>query len=216
MKINPYSFTLIDVGANVGGFSILLSNEIDVENFNIHLFEPNPDLAKTLGDNMDRLALAVLPAKPTVTYKALGDRETVLPLKINESHSGTSTLGKSKRHYSKAVDVQVTTIDAYAKEKKLEHVDFIKIDAEAFEPCVLKGAMQTIADFKPTLYLEYSLEWFDNFSQKYISTIFTYLNSLGYIFLREGKDGKMHYFSVNENTLRQYRHLNLLGIIKYE
>ena len=52
-----------------------------------------------------------------------------------------------------AEKVQVTTIDAYAREKNLPHVDFIKMDVEGAELDILKGAATTIARFKPILAL---------------------------------------------------------------
>ncbi|MBR4152926.1 MAG: FkbM family methyltransferase [Selenomonadaceae bacterium] len=48
---------------------------------------------------------------------------------------------------------QITTIDAYAREKNLPSVDFIKMDVEGAELDILKGAKTTIARFKPILAL---------------------------------------------------------------
>jgi FkbM family methyltransferase len=216
IQVKPYSFTMIDVGANVGGFATLFSQEIDVEHYNVHLFEPNPLIARTLGENMGRLGRSHIPSNPYVNFQALGDNVGRQPMKINENHSGVSTLGKTKRPFTKIVEVDVTTLDHYVTEKKVDQIDMIKIDAEAYEPAILKGAMETITKMKPALYFEYSRDWFDNFSPKYISTLFTYLTSLGYLFLREGSDGKMHYFVINEKTLLEFRHLNILGLIRYE
>ena len=47
----------------------------------------------------------------------------------------------------------ITTLDAYVREKNLPRVDFIKMDVEGAELDVLKGAVTTIARFKPILAL---------------------------------------------------------------
>ena len=49
--------------------------------------------------------------------------------------------------------VPVTTLDAYAREKNLPSVDFIKMDVEGAELDILKGAKTSIARYKPILAL---------------------------------------------------------------
>lgn len=46
---------------------------------------------------------------------------------------------------------QITTIDAYVREKGLERVDYIRLDVEGAELDVLRGAAMTIGMFKPIL-----------------------------------------------------------------
>ena len=57
--------------------------------------------------------------------------------------------------------VQVTTIDAYVREKNLPRVDFIKTDIEGAELDLLRGAVTTIARFKPILALSAYHKWDD-------------------------------------------------------
>lgn len=57
--------------------------------------------------------------------------------------------------------IQVTTIDAYVREKNLRSVDMIKLDVEGAELDVLRGAVTTIARFKPILALSAYHKWDD-------------------------------------------------------
>ncbi|MBR1646463.1 MAG: FkbM family methyltransferase [Selenomonadaceae bacterium] len=57
--------------------------------------------------------------------------------------------------------VRVTTIDAYVREKNLPRVDFIKTDIEGAELDLLRGAVTTIARFKPILALSAYHKWDD-------------------------------------------------------
>jgi len=50
--------------------------------------------------------------------------------------------------------VRLTTLDAFAAARGLTRVDFIKADIEGWELQALRGGAQTLARFKPALYLE--------------------------------------------------------------
>ena len=71
------------------------------------------------------------------------------------------TPGASKLDPDGTETVQVTTLDAYVREKNLPRVDFIKLDVEGAELDVLKGATTTIARFKPILALSAYHKWDD-------------------------------------------------------
>ena len=67
------------------------------------------------------------------------------------AHYDIKGIGDNKLIANVSTAVQVTTIDAYAREKNLPSVDFIKMDVESAELDILKGAAMTIARFKPIL-----------------------------------------------------------------
>jgi hypothetical protein len=51
--------------------------------------------------------------------------------------------------------VEIRTLDQYLVDVDLDRVDFVKIDVEGFELNVLRGAENTLSQFKPTIILEY-------------------------------------------------------------
>lgn len=53
--------------------------------------------------------------------------------------------------------VQLTTVDDFVAEARLDRLDFIKIDAEGSDFEVLKGARRTVERFRPTILLEIHL-----------------------------------------------------------
>jgi FkbM family methyltransferase len=211
LNVNKDNFTMIDVGANIGAYTILMSTHVKSGNFNVHLFEPNPRIHGTLEENITRLELANPSINAYVNHYAVGDKETVLPLKLNETHTGLATLGHASEDVTETIDVKVIPLDQYAKEKNLQQLDFLKIDVECFEPSVFQGARETLANLKPLLYFEYGREWFENFDTAYIDDIASFLYSVGYQFYREGRDGQLHKISLIEKALKQYSHLNILG-----
>ena len=214
IPVNPFRFELIDVGANIGGFSILFSREIDVENFNVHLFDPNPLILGGLEENVHRLERSHLAAHTNLNPYALGEREGRLPLKINENHSGISTFGNTKRQFTKTIDVDVTTLDLYVREKNLQHIDLIKVDVEAFEPSVLYGGKETISRLRPAIYFEFQRAWFDTYPDDFITEIIYLLSGNGYVFYREAKDGTLLPFTMTTRSLKDYQHLNVLAVVQ--
>ena len=47
--------------------------------------------------------------------------------------------------------IDITSIDKFISDNKIEHVDFIKMDIEGAELSALKGLEETIKKFKPKL-----------------------------------------------------------------
>jgi FkbM family methyltransferase len=211
LKVNPENFSMIDIGANIGGVSILMVDKVKVKNFTVHLFEPNPNLLPVLEENIKRLGDSNNTVHAVVNPVAVGDKNTTLPLQIRADHTGLATLAHTSNSFENSVDVKVILLDDYVTEHNIERLDFLKIDVESYEPSVLKGALKTIHRFCPVLYMEYSSEWFENFDKEYIESLFADLNNMGYKFYREGKDGSLNPIPLTQAALQEYTHLNILA-----
>jgi FkbM family methyltransferase len=211
LKVDSENFSMIDIGANIGGVSILMADKINVKNFSIHLFEPNPNLLPVLEENIKRLGDSNSAVNAVVNQLAVGDKNTTLPLQIRADHTGLATLAHTSNSFENSVDVKVILLDDYVNEHKIDRLDFLKIDVESYEPGVLKGALKTIHRFRPVLYMEYSSEWFENFDKEYIESLFADINSIGYKFYREGRDGSLNPLPLTQSALQEYTHLNILA-----
>ena len=62
----------------------------------------------------------------------------------------TSSMRQDWNSYS----VPVSTLDNYVLSNNIKKIDLIKIDVESHEPYVIRGAIKTISQFKPIIYLE--------------------------------------------------------------
>lgn len=134
--------TAIDVGANRGIYSYLLSRYFD----RVLAFEPNPDLAE-FGRRM-------LPENVEVIEAALGAHQFSGKLHIPGGRKGgedhlTATLSSSMTAV-RTIPVDVLTLDSL----DIGRVGFIKIDVEGTEVEVIKGARNTIARDRPLLMAE--------------------------------------------------------------
>lgn len=149
-------FTCLDIGANFGYFSILMS-ELNGETGKTFAIEPNPRIAKLL-----RSTRFVNGGKFEVIETALSDKkgEAILTVTEGELGGGTIKQNEMKKDRSQVV-VQTITLDELVKEKKIGIVDIVKIDVEGVEPMVFKGMQETIAanpqiqvivEYSPSIY----------------------------------------------------------------
>jgi FkbM family methyltransferase len=129
--------TALDVGANIGAYSILLGQWVGPSG-QVFAFEPAPEPFDGLSRHiaLNGLANTVHPIQ-----MAVGAEVTTAQLLVAGT-GGESRLA-SAGDGGATINVPVTTIDAFCAERGLSP-DFIKVDVEGFELAVLKGARETI------------------------------------------------------------------------
>jgi FkbM family methyltransferase len=141
--------TVLDIGTNVGEVLMNLADRVGNDGRAIG-FEPNPQTLLKCRHNLGLNGFANV----EVHELALGDRPGHLLLgRPQQTNAGADRIVRSG---DKAVEVQVTTLDEFVSERKLERIDLIKIDVEGFDLNVLRGGQQSIERFRPTLFIELS------------------------------------------------------------
>jgi hypothetical protein len=78
----------------------------------------------------------------------MSDSEGTATMSLNIKNSGAAHI------ISNGGDIIITTIDNFCKSKKVEKIDFIKIDVEGYELFVLRGGENIIRKSKPVLLIE--------------------------------------------------------------
>lgn len=142
---------IIDVGANIGIFSIFAA-QLSKNGF-VFSFEPQKDTFEILHKNSSFY-------KNIKIFKfALGDRERkekilVFPISREISTMIDSDVSKkfteSFQEYFEE-EVSVIPLDKFIRDNSIHKVDFIKIDTEGYELKILEGAKETIKKFKPII-----------------------------------------------------------------
>lgn len=153
-RIVQPGFVCIDIGANLGYYSLLMS-ELSGHSGRTVAIEPNPNMCRLL-----RMSEFLHGWNFDVVEKAIADKEGEATLTIpDKSFGGASLNGNPGAPFGSTtkVSVGVTTVDAIVAELRLSKVDVIKIDVEGLEPRVFDGMKKTIAN-NPGLQLiiEYS------------------------------------------------------------
>jgi len=141
---------VIDGGANVGLFSLQASQL--TPKGKVYAFEPAQLTFNALKQNTKACR------NLEVMNLGLGDKKRKAEMMVHRgcpsgstlSDSGMAMIGVEKGDLVPE-EVSITTIDDFAKERSLERVDFIKVDAEGYEKQILRGAKETIRRFRPIL-----------------------------------------------------------------
>lgn len=136
---------VIDVGANIGIYTILLGKAISPSG---HLWsiEPFPPVASYLKKNIALNELNNI----TFIDKAVAEHDGMLDFHVFPEGSDVyNSLGAAYRPAEKlkavrVIPVSVTTLDIIADKYGIDKIDILKIDVEGAEERVLKGAERLI------------------------------------------------------------------------
>tara|TARA_B100000965_G_scaffold145151_1_gene120991 strand:+ start:944 stop:1696 length:753 start_codon:yes stop_codon:yes gene_type:complete len=168
----------IDIGVYRGVYSYEMAKYSKI----VHAFEPNPIIFKDIELNLGKIIKNI-----NLYNFALSDKENKVLLKVpirNKNYDKSNyeeyfQMGKATIHEQNVMgDIETFEI----KSKKLDNftfsnrISFIKIDVEGHEMSVIKGAENTIKQYKPTLLVEIEEK---HSKQKVLDSI-NYINSLGY------------------------------------
>jgi len=125
--------TVIDCGANIGEVGLWL-HLLD-KSINVIAVEPEAVEAEACDAN-------VYSGRPLTIRKALWKEEGELSF-YSKNSSGDSSLFEQKG-FEKKIKIQTTTIENLFKEKNIQHVRVLKLEAEGAEPEILIGAEKVL------------------------------------------------------------------------
>lgn len=133
----------LDVGAYTGIFSIIAAKR----GAKVVAFEPMPANVWRLGVNAKRNKVRI-----EALSVAASDHQGSVTLNYNPNVALTTgaSLEPGIAKHTAGIVVKCITIDSLG----LQDVAAIKIDVERHEPCVIRGAMQTIERDRPSLLVE--------------------------------------------------------------
>jgi len=162
-KILKRGNTVIDVGANLGWFTLLSAGIVGPEGHVISV-EPEPL-------NFSRLSRSVELNRfenVTTIQKALSDREGNATLHLSEGSTGDHSIKWDSLggRLGRSIEVRTATLDSISRAYNIRHVDLLKIDVEGLEPEVLLGAKELLEEsLIDTIILEWNLrEWVPKWS----------------------------------------------------
>lgn len=152
-EILPTDGVMVDVGANVGLYSVILGKHLE-HGGRLFAIEPLPDNINHLSSNLSLNGLFNV----TVVSSAVSDAEGERALRLADDPA-FSSLGdvRGNRKTGKILPVSVTTLDHLWISWGRPKVHAVKIDVEGEELRVLRGAKELIAYCHPTFIVEADL-----------------------------------------------------------
>jgi len=162
--------TVLDVGANVGTFTLLCNKLFKPKN--IYSFEPIPLTYKCLMQNCHYLK------NTKILNLALSNKKGSTKMSFKSDESFLSSLSEINEDSNSLVQIQTDTLNNFVKEYEINKIDLLKIDVESFENLVLLGASNVLKNVRYLL-IEVTLNQNKNYT---ISSLFSLLNGHGYNF----------------------------------
>ena len=173
VKLVDDGFSIFDIGANVGWYSIYFAKKFPRST--VYAFEP----VKKTFDNLN-INIEFNNSKNVKVFNFGFSNENakqVFYLDDEESVSASMRNLKGGKRISK-VPGRLMRLDDFCKREKLK-VDFIKCDVEGAELLVFKGGTNTILRDKPIIFAEMLRKWSSKFSY-HPNAIIKLLDEAGY------------------------------------
>ncbi len=183
-KLNNNS-TFIDIGANIGWFSLHAAHRYP--DIRIHAFEPGAFAYRNLEKNIARNQFQ---SQVKLNRRVVSDRCGSEIFSTQQLGHPLNHIIRSKRGSSaKGTPVEATTLDQYLERHAIVSIDLIKCDVEGAEMLVLNGAHKLLKSQQPELLLEVNPLWTARFDYS-PEQLWALLKDFGYHYQIIESDGR--------------------------
>ncbi len=175
---------IVDVGTNIGYVLLNFAQRVGKDGF-VYGFEPNPFTYAKCVENIKLNDLSNI----KVSNIGLGVDQTrgriIVPYDRNRGAVYIEAMKASEEAKPSAdiIYANITSLDRFTQENNINRIDLIKIDVEGFELNVLKGAKETLAKYRPKLFVEID----DTLLQRQNATsreVIKFISNFGYLIKR--------------------------------
>jgi FkbM family methyltransferase len=151
-KILRTGSVVIDVGANIGLYSLIASNKVGREG-QVYSFEPSEWAYSRLRENINLNDFKNI----EICKFGVSDKKGVVKF-YKCADDAYNSLGHHPMFAVKeVVEIEVDSLDNFCRERKISKVDILKIDAEGADYLVLKGAREILGfNESPVIFCEYN------------------------------------------------------------
>ena len=194
---------IIDVGGNIGSFSLLAANYLkQTSNYHkIYCFEPYQQIFDKLLNNIKlNKNLKDFLIVEDIALGSIIDEK--LTFNIIKKNLGANYLEPTNIDFLKKTDnfVLGDTLDNYCNKNNISNITFIKIDVEGMELDVLKGSTNIIKKNKPDIFIEINEKKYNERGQSFKSYLLNFDNE------------KRNFFIENKNK-RNFEKISVQNII---
>ncbi len=123
-----------DIGANIGFFSLIMASKS--KGIQVHAFDPIKINICLLSTSIEINGFTNI----TVNQTCVGDYDGVIEFSVSSDSAYSSIFDSGRKTEINKIELPITTLDSYVKNKGIHKIDFIKIDVEGAEKLVIEGA----------------------------------------------------------------------------
>lgn len=189
------SQVILDVGANTGVYS-LVAKAVN-PGASVFAFEPSPMVHSTLAYNAKLNNVDIQCLQTAVSNE---DSRTAF-YEVDDESGYSSSLNSEFLRDTAAHSIEVDTVrlDTFMKRSAIEGLDLIKVDVETHEAEVFEGAGESLAAYKPVIFVEI-------LNDVVGAAVESYVKDLGY-----------RYFAIDDHkrTIRQMPSITRHGSLNY-
>lgn len=167
----PAGGTVLDIGANIGGFSVWAASRGAGR---VVSLEPFPENFERLRTNLELNKLTNVEAVRAAVAGERGTRTLFLP--DDPSHLGRFSLHPGRG--GRTIDVPCLTLDDIVRDHRLDRIDVLKIDVQGSEYEILYGASPETLALVQRLVVE--CERFDEPADWSVAGLVRHLESVGF------------------------------------
>ena len=183
--------TVLDIGAHHGFYTILASKRVGASG-RVIAFEPSPGEQRRLSLHLKINHCTNVKVEPFALAGQGGEATFFIVEGRNTAFNSLRPPAVSKP--TKKITVGTSTLDNYIKKEHIDHVDFIKIDAEGAELEILRGAKCSFnQNCCPVIMAEVSDMRTEQWGYQ-ASEIFDHLSERGYRWFVVNPEGKLEPF----------------------
>jgi FkbM family methyltransferase len=136
---------IIDVGANLGLFSLLVATRLNERL--VCAIEPNPSTFSSLSQNVERNGRMNI----RCFQCAIAEHDGVVKFATSEHARANASIAGERSLALGTISVPCFTLDMFCKRDNIDQIALLKIDVEGHETSVLSGAARVLGSIRPAI-----------------------------------------------------------------
>lgn len=180
--------TVFDIGANVGSHTLPIAQSVGVQG-KVYAFEPVPWALDKLSNNLalnnfDNVLVQPIALSDYIDENAEFSLRASFKTTSERPVNDDGSLNDNWWNACEKVKVSVDTLDHFVARENIEKLDVIKLDVDGFEVKVLRGGIDSLKRWAPSIVMELAPSWLNDKGNS-VDELISLLEGMGYEIFNE-------------------------------